>query len=179
MIKINITKITLAQIITVLIFLLSFENYAQNQSIDSSANIVTSEDLEIILGEWTGSLTYIDYGSNKPYTMPANLSVKKGKNKNQLLLYNIYPNEPKANSKDKITLSKKGDRLNNKMIISREKLSNGQVQITTEYFGKDNNKKATIRNIYLLGKNQFIIKKEVRFENSDEWLKRNEYNFKR
>ncbi len=78
---------------------------------------------------------------------------------------------------DKIKVSKNGELLNNHKVKSKQKLSNGQIQITTEYSGKDNNKKALIRNLYILGENQFIIRKEVKYENSDEWLKRNEFSY--
>ena len=164
-------KTSLTKILIVFTFLYSFSNYAQNT--------VTVDNLKTLLGEWTGTLTYIDYSSNEPYTMPANLNVKQGKNENHLLLFNSYPKEPKANNKDKIKISKNGDLLNNNAVKSKQKLSNGQIQITTEYSGKDNNKKALIRNVYILGENEFVIRKEVKYENSEDWLKRNEYNYTR
>ena len=170
---------TLTKLLIVFALLLSFNNYAQQEIIESSERMLNSEDLEILLGDWTGSLTYIDYSSKKPYTMPANLTVKQGKNKNQLILFFIYPNEPKANNKDKIMVSKNGQKLNEKVVKSKQVLSKGQVEIITEYNGKDNNKKAIIRNVYILGSKQFVIRKEVKFESSDDWLKRNDYDFER
>ena len=172
-------KNTLNQILTGFTLLLTFISFGQNAMTDLSEKTITTKDLEIIIGEWTGSLTYIDYSSNKPYTMPANLIVKKGKNENQLLLFNIYPNEPKANNTDKIIVSKNGRQLNKKDLSSKQRLLNGQTQIITEYIGKDNKKKASIRNIYILGEKQFIIRKEVQFENTNEWIKRNEFSYKR
>ncbi|NNM15901.1 MAG: hypothetical protein HKO56_04510 [Bacteroidia bacterium] len=159
--------------IIVLLLLFSQTNYAYAQ------NSITPSDLKVLQGDWTGSLTYIDYRSNKPYTMPADLVVKQGNNENQLSLHNSYPNEPKANNKEKIKISKEGDYLNKKPIKSIDRSTEGQIQITTEYTGKDNNQEALIRNVYILGENQFIIKKEVKFDNSDKWLKRNEFNYKR
>ena len=156
-----------------MLFCLIFSIGAQAQQ------AVTTADLQKLEGPWTGSLTYIDYSSNKPYTMPANLRVAKTNKDTQLTLYNIYPNEPKANNKDKLKISKDGLQLNNQPVKSREILNNGDLQIITEYEGKDNNKKALIRNIYLLGEKQFIIRKEVKYEDSDEWFKRNEFNYKR
>ena len=172
-------KIHLTKILIVFAILLSFENYAQTTSIDSSEKVVTLEDLKIILGEWTGTLTYVDYRTNKPFTMPSNVDIKQGKNENQLLLFITYPNEPKANSKDKIKISDNGQQLNKNDVKSNQKMSNGQVIITTEYLGKDNNKQALIRNVYILGDKEFVIRKEVKFENSNEWIKRNEYSFNR
>ena len=60
---------------------------------------------------------------------------------------------------------------------SKKILSNGQVQIITEYFGKDNNKKAQIKNVYIIGQSEFIMRKEVKYDNSDVWLMRNEYKY--
>ncbi|RZV57201.1 MAG: hypothetical protein EX254_10430 [Flavobacteriaceae bacterium] len=166
-----------------------YEIYFDSES-DAKANIefkplsmsdraITPEDLKTILGDWTGSLTYIDYGSGKPYTMPADLIVEKGKSENQLILSNIYPNEPKANGKSKISISKDGMKLNKKDLKSKQVLPDGQIKIITEYSGKDNRKNALIRNIYILGEKEFIIRKEVQFEDSTEWLKRNEYSYTR
>jgi len=51
---------------------------------------------------------------------------------------------------------------------------------TSISFGqKDNNKKAEIRVIYIIGKEELIIRKEVKFENTENWKLRNEYNYKR
>lgn len=169
-------KKSLSKIVVVLALLLPLINNGQ----EATAEIVLSgEDLGVLLGEWEGSLTYIDYSSNKPYTMPANLSVSQGKNENQLSLYYTYPNEPKANSKGRISLSKDGKALNKEAVKSKQSMPDGQVLITTEYSGKDNNKKAIIRNLYSISEERFVIRKEVQFENNVEWLKRNEYSFKR
>ena len=70
--------------------------------------------------------------------MPANLIVSQGKNNNQLILDINYPKEPNANSRDKIKISKDGTQLNKFDVKSKEVLPNGQVQITTQYSGKDN-----------------------------------------
>lgn len=168
-------KITL--IFFVLLF--SFDNYAQKENLDTPSKQISSEDLKIIIGDWAGSITYLDYNTNKPFTMPANLIVKQGKNKNRLLLYNVYPNEPKANNKEKIKVSKNGTLLNKKSVSSREELPDGQIQIKTKSTGKDDNKKALIQYTYILAKDQFIIRKEVQFENSKDWIKRSEFNYTR
>jgi hypothetical protein len=45
--------------------------------------------------------------------------------------------------------------------------------------GKDDDKKALIKNVYIIGKTTLIIRKEVKFEGTDTWLTRNEYNYSR
>ena len=164
-------KNTLTIYLIVIGFLFPINNYSQNN--------VTTDDLKTLLGEWAGTLTYTDYGTNKPFTMPANLIVNQGKNNYQLILNINYPKEPNANSKDKIKISKNGTQLNKLDIKSKVVLPNGQIQITTQYSGKDNGKKALIKNIYIIGTSVFIIRKEVKFENSEDWFMRNEYKYSR
>ena len=142
-------------------------------------NSVSPDDLRILIGDWTGSLTYVDYSSGQPFTMPANVKVEQGKNENQFILFYAYPKEPKANSKEKVTISNKGSKINGNDLISSKSLNKDETQFTTESPGKDNNKKALIRNIYVVGEERFLIHKEVKFEGSEEWLKRNEFSFKR
>jgi len=164
-------KISLAYIFLLIAFITSTHIQAQST--------VAPDDVKTLIGEWIGSLTYIDYSSGKPYTMPANVSVSQGKNEYQLVLFYSYPKEPKANNKEKIKISSDGSQLNSHPVISKQKLPEGQIEIITEYSGKDNNKAALIRNIYTLGKGVFIVKKVVKFENSEDWLERNIYSFSR
>ena len=140
---------------------------------------ISSDELNSLMGKWTGSLTYMDYSSNEPFSMPANVTVKPGKNDNQVLLFYEYPNEPQANSKGKVTVSKEGSAINGNPLVSSENLENGSTQFTTETTGKDNNEKALIRNVYIVGEKRFVIRKEVKFDSSDEWLQRNEFKFER
>ena len=158
-------------IIATLFLILSLNSYGQTN--------ITSEDLKTIVGNWEGNITYLDYQTGKPYTMPANLIVKQGSNENKLVLKNIYPKEPKANSSDKIKISKNGLLLNKHKVTAREKLKNGDLQIQTEHKAKDDNKKAFIRYTYILGSDSFLIRKEVQFEEAGDWIKRNEFNYRR
>ncbi|MEW7278934.1 hypothetical protein ABW636_10100 [Aquimarina sp. 2201CG1-2-11] len=155
--------------ITHLLLLLSLSTYAQTA--------ITPEDLKIIIGDWQGSITYLDYKTNQPFTMPANLVVQQGKDKNSLALSHIYPNEPKANNSEKIKISRNGLLLNKKEVISRKKLENRSIQIQTMHKGKDDNKTAHIRYTYILGNELFLIRKEVQFDQTDNWIKRSEYNY--
>ena len=143
------------------------------------SNRITEEELNLTMGSWKGSLTYIDYSSNKPFSMPANLMVKQGSNKQELVLMNNYPKEPNANSSEKIKISKNGESINGYKIISKIKRSDGNLKITTEHKGKDNNKSALIRNIYILGIKHLIIRKEVQFKGSMNWIMRNEFSYTR
>ena len=164
-------KFFLTTIFTVITLLISHANYSQNT--------ISPDDLDKISGKWKGTLTYLDYSTNKPFTMPANVSVERGKNEYQVQLFINYPKEPNANSKDRIIISKDGLLLNKTRVTTREILTNQEIKITTEYSGKDNRNKALIRNIYIFGQQRFIIRKEVKFNDSEDWLVRNEYSFAR
>ncbi len=140
---------------------------------------VAADELKILVGSWEGTLTYMDYSSNKPYSMPANVTIEEGKNENQLVLHNQYPTEPQATSKGKINISKNGRAINGRDLISKKGLENGDLELITESMGKDNNEKALIRIVYVIGKDQFIMRKEVKFETSENWMQRNEFNYTR
>jgi hypothetical protein len=138
-----------------LILLFPLSIYGQSQ--------IKTEDLKTIVGSWEGKITYLDYQTNKPFTMAANLIAETGKNENSLVLKNIYPNEPRANNYDKIKITKNGTLLNGNLVTRREELEDGQVKIQTEHKGKDDHKKALIRYTYLISEDIFLIRKDVFF----------------
>jgi len=164
-------KNTLITISSISMFLLASIGFGQHT--------VRPEMLENIMGEWEGALTYLDYQTNEPFTMPVNLNIENGKNEYLFKLFLEYPKEPKANGTDKIRLSKDGTRINKATIISTRELTEEEFEIITEYSGKDNNKKAQIRVTYIIKRTELIIRKEVKFKNSEEWILRSEYNYNR
>lgn len=111
--------------------------------------------------------------------MPTNLIVEEGSSNSILILKNIYPNEPSANSSGKFSVSDDRSHINNEPIISRTKLSTGEIEIKTEFKGKDDRKRALIQHIYLISQDRFSNTKKVKFANSTEWIKRNEFSYKR
>ncbi len=143
--------------------------------------IVSEKDFELFTGKWQGSLTYLDYKSGKPYTMPANIEIQRIGTSKQFIFANTYPDEPKANDKDTITISGKGDKLNTEPIKSKKKLTDGSLEIITENLGKDgnDNKAALIRITYTAGNNLLSIKKDVRFTGQTAWVLRHEYRYKK
>jgi len=132
-------------------------------------------DLSSSVGAWKGKLTYLDYSSGKPYTMLANIKISLTENKNGYIMGYEYPNEPHANSKDTTFIN---DNLFGKdKIIEFKKAANGGFTLITEFEGEDGNdhKKATFRHTYILKSNTYSIIKDVKFEGTDKWIKRNEY----
>lgn len=148
----------------------------------AASNTKTSaNEFQLICGSWKGSLTYLDYTSGKPYTMPANLEIARIGTSNNFLFKQSYPNEPNANSTDTLQISAEGTSIDNERIKSNILLNSGIREITTEYKDVDgnNHKPASIRHIYALGKTTFSIKKFVKFDTDTSFFLRHEYAYKR
>ena len=112
-----------------LIVLMLMPVFGFTQTISS----VTAKDFKTAFGKWKGSLTYLDYSSGKPYTMPANITVSKNKdNKQQLILAFEYPDEPKANGKDTLVISDDGLQIDGAVIVSKTKDSDGSLVLITD-----------------------------------------------
>ena len=139
------------------------------------------KDFDKLSGNWGGSLTYLDYSSGKPYTMPADIEIKRIGNTNKFVFSNIYPNETSANSMDTISISKDGKYIDKELVKSRRKLPNGDIEIITEEFGKDGNdhKPAIIRHTYTLGTTTYKNRKDVQFTGKTEWINRHEYSYQK
>lgn len=163
------------------ILLCLFYCLSQYQSFSYSDSTIAAKELKGLTGCWKGSITYLDYSSNKPFSMPANMIVGDFK-KNDIIAYSmIYPKEPSANALDTIFISKDGRSFNNEPVKSKRKISKDSLVIVTEISGTDgnDNKPAAIRHTYILGKSSYSFKKEVQFVGQTLWILRNEYKFVR
>jgi len=144
-------------------------------SFSVNAQSLQVKDLSNSVGSWEGKLTYLDYSTGKPYTMSANINISLAENKNGYIMEYEYPKEPQANSKDTTFIN---DILFGKdKIVEFKKAIDGGFTLVTEIAGKDgnDNKKAVLRHTYILKLNTFLIIKDVKFEGTDKWIKRNEY----
>lgn len=137
------------------------------------------DDFNSLVGSWQGSLTYLDYTSGKPYTMPADVEIKRVEGTNKFTFSNIYPKEQSANSVHIMTISEDGQLIDMESVKTVRKLENGDTEIITEEKGKDgnDNRPATFRHTYVIGKHQYSKRKEVQFEGDTAWVKRHEYTY--
>jgi len=141
----------------------------------ATAQSVQVNDLSASVGRWEGKLTYLDYSSGKPYTMSVNIKISLTENKSGYVMAYEYPKEPQANSKD--TTFIRDNFFGKDKIVAFEKASGGGYTLVTEVDGTDgnDNKKAVLRHSYLVTSTTFSITKEVKFEGTELWIKRNEY----
>lgn len=140
---------------------------------------ISNKDFTPLIGRWQGTLTYLDYSSSKPYTMQADIDIEQIGKSPKYIFANSYPKESNANSNDTITVSDNGGMINEEIVKSKRKLQNGNLEIITEFLRTDGNenKPALIRHTYIIGKNDYINRKNVQFVGQTEWIKRNEYKY--
>jgi hypothetical protein len=133
------------------------------------------KDLSSSVGNWNGKLTYLDYSSGKPYTMNANIKINLTENNSGYIMSYEYPAEPHANSVDTTYIN--GNLFGKDKIVEFKKTSDGGFTLITEIEGEDGNdhKKATLRHTYIFTKNTFSVVKDVKFDGTDKWIKRNEF----
>jgi hypothetical protein len=143
--------------------------------LSSKAQSLQIEDLSSSVGYWKGKLTYLDYSSGKPYTMSANIKITLTEDKSGFIMGYEYPDEPHANSVD--TTYVNGKLFGKNRIVEFNTTSEGGFIFITETEGEDGNdhKKATLRHTYILKTNSFSVVKDVKFEGTVKWIKRNEY----
>ena len=143
--------------------------------LSSKAQSFRINDLSASVGIWKGNLTYLDYKSGKPYTMSANIKLSLTEDKSGYIMRYKYPDEPYANSVD--TTYVNGKLFGKDKIVEFKKTSEGGFTFITEIEGEDGNdhRKAILRHTYTLKANTFSAVKDVKFEGTDKWIKRNEY----
>ncbi len=143
--------------------------------LSSKAQSLQIEDLSSSVGYWKGKLTYLDYSSGKPYSMSANIKISLTEDKSGFIMGYEYPDEPHANSLD--TTYVNGKLFGKDRIVEFNKTSEGGFTFITETEGEDGNdqKKAILRHTYIVKANTFSAVKDVKFEGTDKWIKRNEY----
>ena len=139
--------------------------------------IIGASDIKILEGEkWIGTLTYLDYTSNKKTSILANLRVvANSADKNSWIFYNEYPEEPNANGSETITLSSDGSMFGDEKVVERNKLLGGTIKIITV---KEKDKKK-YRYTYLISPEIFSIRKEEKGEHDSAYFERNTYSFSR
>lgn len=142
---------------------------------------VKRDDLQSLTGNlWSGTLTYLDYRSKKKISIPANLTVKaNGDDRWSWIFEYKYPEEPKANGDKIVTLSKDGKSINDEAVVERTRTPDGTVTFVTEKKGDDNDRPAVFRFTYSLNASKFSIRKEVRYQDENQFFERNEYSWQR
>nr|WP_070960512.1 hypothetical protein [Hyphomonas sp. Mor2] len=140
---------------------------------------VSVEDLSVVIGtEWTGSLTYLNYGEPvKDFTIPAEIDVAETEGGFKFSFQ--YPDEPHANSTSLTGISADGTQINGETVVANALLDTGAREIRTTSSCKDMGKAATCEMIYTLGSKTFEMRKMVTYEGETDAFRRNVFSFTR
>ena len=140
---------------------------------------VTMDELRTLEGDdWEGSLSYLNYGSEKRSSIPVKVAIKV-LDENTLQYAIQYPGEAQHNAKELLKLSRDGTHIDGYDITGREQTADGMLILTTEGKGRDDDRPADIQVIFTVAADRFNIRKNIRFESSEAYFNRNEYSFKR
>ncbi len=168
--KVNIPMPAKAGIACLLLFITTGGN----------AQTVNSSDFKSAAGKWTGTLTYLDYTSNKPVTIKVNAAVEM-KNENQFTLAFYYTDEPSENEKNNYVIKENGTKVNDMQLIERTLQADGALKIVLERKGLDGNdhKPATFHQVMVIADKLFTITKLVKFDGEEQFFQRHQYSFSR
>ncbi len=130
-------------------------------------------------GHWKGTLTYLDYSSTNSYTIPAEIDISYTSNKEGYIRAYSYPNEPHENSTDTTYTRQSGKYFGREKVTRFIKSNSRDFTLITEFNDVDGNDKkpATIRHKYQLEGTTFIIRMDVKFKSTTNWINRHEYRF--
>jgi hypothetical protein len=142
---------------------------------------ISVKDLKRFEGDkWIGTLTYMDYRSNRKTSIKSNLTVaRKNDGKDTWVFAYEYPDEPKANKLSEAVLSDGGKKFFGETVVERSRLTDKSLKIVTTQTGSDNDRKAMFRYTYLVSSKSLSIKKEVQIDGKTEWFERNAYSWRR
>ena len=142
---------------------------------------ISRDDIKVLEGpKWIGELTYLDYGSKKTVKIRSNVTITRSAADPLAWTFAFeYPDEPKADRTSEVKLSADGTVFDDENVVQRRKLPDGTLSIVTTADGTDDNRKALIRHTYLISKKRYSVTKEVRFEGTEEYIKRNSSEWSR
>jgi hypothetical protein len=139
---------------------------------------ISIADFTPLRGEWKGNLTYLDYSSNKPVTLPANTKFEMVSDSSfDQFIY--YTSEPHKNDGTRYTIKENGQLLNDMKLLTRRKNTDGSLELVFEYRGPDgnDNRMATMLQVMQFSKHELVITKKVKYDGTDQFIQRHQYRF--
>lgn len=141
---------------------------------------VLATDLDLLTGpRWTGSLTYLDYGTHQSVRIPCSLEVRRLSGDARWEERVGYDDEPSKDWSGELAIADGGRTLDGERVVSREVMANGTIRIVTETRGTDDDKPARIRHVYELAPTHTSLQKLVRFEGEQAFFERNRSEWSR
>jgi hypothetical protein len=141
---------------------------------------VSIADFKSLAGKWKGTLTYLDYSSNKLTSIPANTFVEIISD-TEFNQYLYYTEEPEKDQKTTYNIHALGTALGDRRLIEKIIEPDGSIKLILASTGTDGNdqRQAVFRHIMIISPYQFIITKMVRFNGENKFFERHTYSFSR
>lgn len=136
----------------------------------TEANAVAERDLALAVGDWTGTLSYLDFSSGASVALPLELSIQQ--DGPCLSLEFVFPEEPQANSESQRCLSAGGTQFDERPITERTQ-ADESVSFELAYDGEDNGKPALKRETYRFSEETLFVETAFRRSEADAWTVRN------
>lgn len=142
----------------------------------SAQSTLKNTEFTPVVGSWQGTLTYLDYTSQKKTVIPATVDIDQIKVGVFTFSYQ-FPKEPHVKWTDTVALSKDGTMFGKEKIMAKKVLGDGFLEFVSEEDGTDDNKPARLRKTYGISSDQYFARKEVQYEGATDWVNRHEYLF--
>ena len=171
-----ITHTPIKPVVAAILVIVLFVNPVQAQT--TTPNFKTTiSDFKSLAGKWKGQLTYLDYNSNKPVSIPANTLFEMVSDSSfDQFIY--YTDEPHKNADSRYTIRENGRALNEMKLVERKE-EKGKLLLVFEYRGPDgnDNRMATMQRIMELTGNELKITKMVKYDGEGKFIQRHQYYF--
>lgn len=147
------------------------------------AQEIQKDDLQLLSGSWTGTLTYTNYGDDSTrYSLQTKMIAEWQGKKVMLAFEYTEPNGEIVKGKQSLKLGKTPNEIfyNGKWPVTGFLRTENGWELSVEKPGKDNNRNAMIRQkLILAGGNALTITKLVKYEGTEHYFQRNQYAFKK
>ncbi len=145
---------------------------------DPSLPTISAQEFGVLKGNWTGTLTYLDYSANKRVSIPAEATIESIDP--AAVTYSIsYPEEPWEDTKATFEISADGRVVNGHTVKEKAFNHDGTIIFSTEHLSEDNGDPVSVREVYVIGESFFSISKDVKPEGAYNYFNRNIYEFTR
>lgn len=146
---------------------------------------VKNKELKNLAGDFVGELEYLDYKNDVSKTVLKLRSVNTvaGGKVSQAIIY-IEPNGKEVKSAGAFAISEDGtklteDKMSWTIVGNRFDKKSKTRTIIYETKSTDNDRAADLRETMVIGENEFVVTKEVRYENTDKFFVRNTHRYRR
>lgn len=140
---------------------------------------MTAADFQPLVGSWQGTLTYTDYSDDKrQVTLPTTIVITRAKRPGVRLAYTYV--EPDGSREENITemlAAKTPGRLafDGEWLIVEKAVTPSTLSLIVEGEGRDNNRRALMRESIRVTADSLIHTKLVRYDGTANFFQRNRY----